>query len=174
MRYILPMVALSIFAFSVAAFIGTTPAIQAHYQWYDSVNGDCEIRYEESTQYDSARREGERMWEALQGNNGCVEIAPDNANTSTDLKVKDVDKSNVTWAGYYNWWPVFTDRIRYNEHHMDDLSDCKKEFVAAHEWGHAQRLKHSLDDNIMHEYILNQCELGDHDEEDYREHWGNQ
>ena len=46
--------------------------------------------------------------------------------------------------------------------------------MAAHEWGHAQRLKHSLDDNIMHEYILNQCELGDHDEEDYREHWGNQ
>ena len=26
--------------------------------------------------------------------------------------------------------------------------------MAAHEWGHAQRLKHSLDDNIMHEYIL--------------------
>ena len=66
MRYMLPMVVLSIFAFSVAAFIGTTPAIQAHYQWYYSVNGGCDIRYEESTQYDSARRAGERMWEALQ------------------------------------------------------------------------------------------------------------
>ncbi len=112
-------------------------------EWYDSVNGDCEIRYEESTQYDTARTTGERKWEALQGSNGCVEIAPDNSDTSTDLAVKDVNKQNVTWAGYYNWWPFVKDRIRYNEHYMDDYGDCKKAFVAMHEWGHAQRLAHS-------------------------------
>ena len=112
-------------------------------EWYDSVNGDCEIRYEESTQYDTARTTGERKWEALQGSNGCVEIAPDNSDTSTDLAVKDVNKQNVTWAGYYNWWPFVKDRIHYNEHYMDDYGDCKKAFVAMHEWGHAQRLAHS-------------------------------
>ena len=103
-----------------------------------------------------------------------MEIARDTADTSTDLKVKDVDKPNVTWAGYYNWWPVATDRIRYNEHYMDDYSDCKKKFVAAHEWGHAQRLAHSSSGNIMNESVQCQCALGVHDEEDYRNHWGNQ
>ena len=57
---------------------------------------------------------------------------------------------------------------------MDDFSDCKKEFVAAHEWGHAQRLAHSSSGNIMYASVLNQCTLGDHDKKDYREHWGNQ
>ena len=66
------------------------------------------------------------------------------------------------------------DRIRYNEHYMDDFGDCKKAFVAMHEWGHAQRLSHSSSGNIMHSSVQNQCELGEHDEEDYRDHWGNQ
>ena len=35
---------------------------------------------------------------------------------------------------------VATDRIRHNEHCMDDYGDCKKAFVAMHEWGHARRL----------------------------------
>ena len=168
------MVALPIFSFSVAAFIDTTPAIQAYYQWYDSVNGDCETRYEESTQYDTARTTGERKWEALQGGNGCVEIAPGNSDTSTDLAVNDVNKQNVTWAGYYNCWPFVKDRIRYNEHYMDDYGDCKKAFVAMHEWGHAQRLAHSSSGNIMHSSVQDQCELGAHDKKDYRDHWGDQ
>ena len=29
-------------------------------------------------------------------------------------------------------------------------------------------------DNIMNATVQNQCELGDHDKEDYRDHWGNQ
>ena len=62
---------------------------------------------------------------------------------------------------------------------MVDYSDCKKEFVVAHEWGHAQRLDHSVDKNILHknilnQNILNQCQLGAHDKEDYRGRWGNQ
>ena len=172
MRFLLPTVALSIFAISVMAFVATTAPIQAHFQWYDSVNGDCEIRYEEETQYDTARVAGELMWEAIKGSDNCVNIAPDNSNTSTDLVVKDVDKQNVTWAGYYNWWPAFKDRIRYNEHYMEDYGACKKTFVAGHEWGHAQRLDHSVSDNIMQAGIANQCALGDHDKSDYRQQWG--
>ena len=88
--------------------------------------------------------------------------------------MKDVDKQNVTWAGYYNWWPFVKDRIRYNEHYMDDYGDCKKAFVAMHEWGHAQRLAHSSSANIMNSSVQDQCELGAHDKEDHRDHWGNQ
>ena len=58
---------------------------------------------------------------------------------------------------------VATDRIRHNEHCMDDYGDCKKVVVAMHEWGHARRLKHSPADNITYESVQNQPEPGDHD-----------
>lgn len=172
MKFLLPTVALSIFAISVMAFIATAAPIQAHFQSYDSVN-DCEIRYEEETQYDTARVAGELLWEAIMGSDNCVNIAPDNSDTSTDLVAKDVNKQNVTWAGYYNWWPVLKDRIRYNEYYMKDYGSCKKTFVAGHEWGHAQRLDHSESGNIMQDTVANRCVLGDHGKSDYREQWGN-
>ena len=171
MRFVLPAVALSIFATSMLAAIGTARPIQAHFQWYDSVD-DCEIRYEDETQYDTARITGERKWEDLKGSDNCVNIAPDNNDTSTDLVLKDVNKPGATWAGYYNWWPVAKDRIRFNEHYMNSYGSCSKAFVAIHEWGHAQRLDHSVSPNIMQPTAQNLCQLGDHDKADYREQWG--
>ncbi len=64
MRFLFPTVALSIMAISVMAFIAMATPIQAHFQSYDSVNGDCEIRYEE-TQYGTALVAGEFQWETI-------------------------------------------------------------------------------------------------------------
>ena len=78
MRFLFPTVALSIMAISVMAFIAMATPIQAHFQSYDSVNGDCEIRYEE-TQYGTALVAGEFQWETIKESDNCVNIKPDNS-----------------------------------------------------------------------------------------------
>ena len=172
MKLSIQTVALLIFAISLLASIGTASHIQAHFRIVDSVN-DCEIRYEDKTQYDAARSPCESKWESLKGSDNCVNLAPDTSDTSdtsTDLVFKDMNKPGASWVGLYTWWPVAKDTIKFNEHWMNQYtSSCRKAFVGIHESGHAQRLAHSYSHNIMEDTVQTRCSLGDHDKADYRE-----
>lgn len=68
--------------------------IQAHFLGYDSVD-DCEIRWEEESRYDTERRTAQNLWEALKGNDDCVDLAPDTFYTNTNLESLDVNFSDI-------------------------------------------------------------------------------
>ena len=95
MKLSLQTVALLVFATSLLASIGTASPIQAHFRIVDSVN-DCEIRYQDKTQYDAAGSPCESKWETLKGSDNCVNLAPDTSDTSTDLVFKDVNKPGAS------------------------------------------------------------------------------
>ena len=172
MKFLLPVFSLSVFAIAIVATVATVEPTQAHFLWYDSVN-DCEIRYDDRTKYDTARRTGERLWEDLKGSDDCVNVAPADANNSADVRLKDVNKPGAHWAGLYQWWPIAVDSIKFNESVMDSYqNDCVEANVAAHELGHAHRLAHSYINNVMHDHVHGRCTLGTHDEDDYTEKWG--
>lgn len=148
----------------------TAVRAQAHFLGFDSVDG-CEIRWEESTQYDTERVAAQNAWEALKGSDNCVNIEPDVWWTITDLEWFDANRSDVTWAGLYEY-EAGADDIHLNIYYMAGYSDCQRKFVTMHELGHAHGLDHSFSPNIMYGVVQSYCTLGSHDQTDYAALWG--
>ncbi len=156
----------------------TVGAASAHYLIPDSVNDKSgEIRWEEHTRYDGARRFASDEWHQL----GKVPILRDTANTPTDLAFRDYRDCGTGTIGY--WEPRDgTDFVNFNVCYMEKLSGAHKRSSATHELGHALRLAHPSG-NRQSEYwrkrsIMYYCSScvsfstpQAHDKADYREIW---
>lgn len=164
------MMAFFLFA-AVTVLWLTGGTVQAHLLGFSSVDG-CEIRWQESTQYDSARNAAQNGWEALKGSDNCVDIEPDVWWTVNDLSWFDTNRSDVTWAGQYQYYSGagVADKIYLNIFYMAGFSSCKKDSVAMHELGHAHGLAHSYDPNVMTTTSY-PCVIGSHDSTDYNTLW---
>lgn len=148
--------------------------VSAHPYGASSVD-DCEIRWEDDTQYDAARSSAQNAWEDLKGSDNCVDLAEDTWYTVADLEWVDVNMPEVDWAGNWtlNSGTAEADTIELNTHYMDSYNACTRKGVAMHELGHAHGIYHSFYPNIMYRYLpYNFCLLRDHDEDDYEELWG--
>jgi hypothetical protein len=143
---------------------------QAHTLGFSSVDG-CEIRWQESTQYDTERVAAEDGWEALKGGDNCVDILPDTIFTVNDLEWFDIDDEDVAVEQfhYYSGTGV-ADEIYLNDFYMVSLSACGKKSVAMHEMGHAHGLAHTFDPEVMTEDSY-PCVIGTHDTSDYNSLW---
>ena len=60
-------------AISVLVFVLRAGTAEVHFLGYDSVD-DCEIRWEEYTQYDTERVTAHNAWEGLIGDDDCVDL----------------------------------------------------------------------------------------------------
>lgn len=162
-------------AIFLAAFWMATGVAAAHFLNSDSVDcGDngCEIRYEEYTKYDEANANAIDGWESIAGG---VNIAPDIASTVTDLEVTDYSDSGDNRCGF--WDPrVAADRIALNKASLDNDTQRERWACVIHEWGHAHRLAHSFNDQVMDDCPV--CDTGgtyinpqNHDRDDYNQIW---
>ncbi len=151
-------------------FTAATPA-SAHFLGNDSVD-DREIRWEDETRYDDARKHAINAWDNSTLNR--INIAPDAWNTITDLEWRDSNRSDVTWDGL---WKARTgaDAIYLNVHYLKNYGTTKRRGVATHELGHALGLAHSYRGQIM---VNNTPDRGSlttpqsHDKADYHTLWG--
>ena len=138
------------------------PAASAHFLGYSAVD-DMEIRYGGSTKYTTAQSHSFSKWNDL----GEVNIAPDTIWTFEDVTYKDYDDSGDPAAGWYTYYPIGSDSIKFNDNEMNQFTTDQQKFVALHELGHALGLGHSYVSNVMYAYVSSMTELGSHDEDDY-------
>ena len=167
------LISVLIVAVVAVAMILGTGVVHAHFLGYDSVD-DCEIRWEDETQYDTARIAAQDAWESLMGSDDCVDLEPDAWYTIADLEWLDVDLSNVIWAGLYEP-ETRADHLKMNSHYMDTYNQCGQNNVAMHELGHAHGIQHwTTNANVMRHLTAQPyiCALGAHDIDDYSYLWG--
>ncbi len=89
------LVTFSAFAALLVVTVGVDSA-SAHSLGYDSVDGR-EIRYEDHTRYDDARKFGVSQWNRL----GSVSIR--NEQSGTDLEFRDYKNCRDGVVGYWQW-----------------------------------------------------------------------
>lgn len=159
-------------SFSILLFALIAGIVEAHFLGYDSVD-DCEIRWDDHTKYDTERIAAQNAWEALSGDDDCVDLEPDTWLTIEDLEWFDVNRPDLAWPGLYVPQPG-SDNVNLNTPHMDTYSSCSRKFVTMHELGHAHGLAHSFGDNVMNGEEATDCTLGPHDISDYEELWDEQ
>ena len=113
-------------------------AASAHFLLGDSVNNQSgELRWEDRTRYDDARKYAISQWNAL----GRVPILRDSANTPKDLVFRDYRDCGSGILG--NWEPRDgPDSINLNVCYMEKHGKSTKRATATHEVGHALRLAH--------------------------------
>ena len=153
-------------------------AASAHFLIPDSVNDETgEMRWEDYTRYDEARRYGIGQWNRL----GGVPILRDNAGTPTDLVFRDYRDCGTATVGY--WEPKDrADFINFNSCYMGKVSVTDRRASATHELGHALRLAHPSGANASEKWrkssIMYYCSScvpfstpQAHDKADYREIW---
>lgn len=157
----------------LACGVLSTPAFAAgHFIGNDSVDGR-EIRWEDETQYDDARKHAINAWDNSSLNK--VNIAPDAWNTITDLEWRDANRTDVTWDG--RWTPrTGADRIHLNVAFLKGYSKAKRRGVATHELGHALGINdHSTRGIIMCGNTQGRGSVTTpqaHDKTDYHSLWG--
>lgn len=151
--------------FNLGVWSGTAAA---HNLGNDSVD-DGEIRWEDSTKWDDERRNSLFDWDEP----GCVDFAPDNWRTVTDLEFRDYRDANTNTTGF--WQPRFgADRIFMNDHWMDQNNWGQRHHNMLHEVGHATGLGHNnRNDSVMKQGRLWFHELGNHDVDDHEDMWCN-
>jgi hypothetical protein len=151
-----------------AAFTRPSPA-SAHWIWCDSVDESTpsgEIRWTSATTYTTIRDYAIAQWNAV----GYVNIAPDNASTTVDLRFYDVNRSDVSWAGEYDCLAI-PDKIKLNRWYADGYSDARQKNLVLHELGHALRLGHSFPGQVMNASNSTVDTPQAHDIQDYCRRW---
>lgn len=150
----------------LAAGAGATEVAWAHSLGYSSVD-DREIRYDESTKYNTELSNSLSQWNAV----GSVDYKVDTWYTYEDVHLNDTRRSDVSWVGLYSYGPG-TDQIYFNTFYMDGFTWCRRTKTVLHEMGHALGLAHSYHPNIMAQGDVGHCTLQAHDKSDYRALWG--
>jgi hypothetical protein len=158
--------------------LSSAGAASAHFLLGDSVNDQSgELRWEDRTRYDDARKFAIDRWDAL----GRVPILRDTANTPKDLVFRDYRECGTGVIG--NWQPGDgPDFINLNTCYMEIRSKSVRRASVTHEIGHALRLAHPSGQkeseywrkrSIM--YFCSSCVPFSapqaHDKADYREIW---
>ena len=164
--WVLVVLALGLLGGAVAV-----PSAHAHYLSSDSVDGR-EVRYEDSSKWDDARRWSIYRWREL----GRLTIEFDTASTITDLTFGDYYADD----GRCGFWDARTgsDVIRYNDRFFNRYSDTDRRACATHELGHAVRLAHSYSTQVMDSCPVSGCNSGGvytypqaHDKNDFYGIW---
>lgn len=168
LRIVSPVVAVFVTILSGA---GTA---SAHYIDEDSVDcssDPCEIRYENYSKYDLAHNNAIDEWEGLVGG---VKIGPDTASSINDLELNDYNENDGR-CGY--WDPrIGSDLINMNDYYMGGYDVRDRKACVIHEWGHAHRLDHSYDGQVMDDCPVSACgstfiQPQGHDRSDYHGIW---
>ena len=151
---------------AAAVMLSSTGVASAHWLGYSSVD-DGEIRYDESTKYNSELSNGLYQWNGV----GSVDFKVDAWYTYEDVHFNDTYRSDVSWVGLYSNRSG-TDQIYYNTYYMDGMTWCRRTKTVIHEMGHALGLDHSYYPNIMAQGDVGHCTLQPHDKYDYHALWG--
>ncbi|MGW3660772.1 matrixin family metalloprotease [Streptomyces sp. NPDC005151] len=113
---------------------------------------DHEIRWEDDTKFDDARKWAHSAWYNSEYNLRAVKIAPDAWNTITDLEWEDTNRSDVKFLAAWQGRPG-ADRIMMNRYYLDDGkrygATSWRRMTAAHELGHALGLGHKANGTLM-------------------------
>lgn len=115
-----------------------------------------EIRWEDETKFDDARKWAHTAWNNKKYNLTTIKIAPDEWDTITDLEWRDENRSDVRWVGAWGGLPG-ADRIYLNKHFLDTGKKYGKKGwrrkAAAHELGHALGFNHKVNGTLMSKTI---------------------
>ncbi len=142
----------------------------AHFLDSDSVDGN-EIRYQDASKWDDSHNNAISQWEGLAGG---VSIAPDSSFTINDLQLSDYSAND----GYCGYWKSSSgeDDLRLNDNYYNGASTTNRRACTIHEWGHAHRLAHSYNDQVMDDCPVSACGSAytspqSHDRNDYHQIW---
>lgn len=113
---------------------------------------DGEIRWEDETKFDDARKWAATAWYNDTYNLRKTKIAPDEWDTITDLEWKDENRTDVTWVAQWRGMSG-ADSIVMNKAYLDagkkyGTTGWRRK-AAAHEMGHALGLGHKANGTLM-------------------------
>ncbi|MGY3205311.1 matrixin family metalloprotease [Streptomyces sp. TE5632] len=139
---------------------------------------DGEIRWEDETKFDDARKWAATAWCNDQYNLKKIKIAPDAWNTVTDLEWKDETRKDVTWVAQWRG-RAGADAIVMNRAFLDDGkkygSKSWRRKAAAHEMGHVLGLDHKANGTLMSKtigYVPSNARPAATDRNVYHKLWG--
>ncbi|MBV1935983.1 matrixin family metalloprotease [Streptomyces sp. BV286] len=137
------------------AVLGHPGTASADSRGHSSVDGK-EIRWEDETKYDDARKWAATAWNNSQYGLTSIKIAPDEWDTIADLEWRDIKRADVKWVG--GWAPrKGADRILLNTAFLDSGKKYGakgwRRKAAAHELGHALGLTHKPNGTLMSKTI---------------------
>lgn len=103
------------------------------------------LRYSSTTKYTSAQSAAVDAWNAL----GKVANVAATTIDNEVLVVRDVNDSDLGWAGLYTYRGLDFSTLEMNDATFVDSSDPRIARVMLHEWGHALGLGHSCSGAVM-------------------------
>ncbi len=134
-----------------------------------------EIRWTESSKYDSLRKHAITEWNRFRK----INIAPDGASTVNDLEFRDYyDKNDRAAAKWERHGGVAqTDYIYLNKHWLDDVYEREPAYrknIVVHELGHALGLCHKADsvDSVLRRNASDKTVPTAVDKANYVKLWG--
>ncbi|MDX3377375.1 matrixin family metalloprotease [Streptomyces sp. ME02-6991-2A] len=146
-------ISVSVLAVSLSVLAGATApaAFAADSRGKSSVDSG-EIRWEDGTKFDDARKWAATAWYNTEYKLTKIKIAPDAWNTITDLEWKDENRKDVSWVAQWRG-KAGADAIVMNKAYLDDGkkygTKAWRRKAAAHEMGHALGLGHRADGNLL-------------------------